>query len=427
MTATYLTVILFFLLTCCGVPISVSLILGIIASVIVFDVYPLISVATLFYNSLDSYILVAIPLFMFAGIAMSHGGLARRIFDFAESLVGFMPGSLGSVTVTASMIFGGMSGSSVADVAGLGPIQIKEMVNRNYPLPYAAAITIASSILAVIIPPSILMIIYATIANISVGKALAAGLVPGILIGFLLITLNTYFAFKKKWRQSIAFSGKNLVRTGMQGFPALLAPVIILGGIFTGLFTPTEASAVAFIYCVLVGFFIYRELNLKKLYTIIYEGGRTTGIVALELASGLMFSNLMTIEGIPETLTASLLSLSDNPILIMIFINIVLFVAGAFLNPGFSIIVFTPLLLPIAQRIGLDPIHFGVIMVANLAIGLITPPVGACLYVGSAVSGVPVEKLIRSLVPFYLILLLGLVLIVVMPSLSSGFVNKLWG
>lgn len=426
MTATYLTVILFFLLASCGVPISVSLILGIIASLIVFDVYPLISVATLFYNALDSYILVAIPLFMFAGIAMSHGGLARRIFDFAESLVGFMPGSLGSVTITASMIFGGMSGSSVADVAGLGPVQIKEMVNRNYPLPYASAITIASSILAVIIPPSILMIIYATIANISVGKALAAGLVPGILIGFLLIALNTYFAFKNKWRESIPFSAKNLVRTGIQGFPALLAPFIILGGIFTGLFTPTEASAVAFVYCLLVGFFIYRELDIRKLYTIVYEGGRTTGIVALELASGLMFSNLMTIEGIPETLTTSLLSLNDNPLLVMISINLVLFMAGAFLNPGFSIIVFTPLLLPIAQNIGLDPIHFGVIMVANLAIGLITPPVGACLYVGSAVSGLPVERLIRSLLPFYVVLLLGLILIVMMPSLSSGFVDYIW-
>ena len=426
MTATYLTVILFFLLVMFGVPISASLILGIVVSLFVFDIYPFMSVATLFYNSLDSYILVAIPLFMFAGITMSYGGLARRVFDFAEALIGFLPGSLGAVTVTASMIFGGMSGSSVADVAGLGPIQIKEMVNRNYPLPYASAITIASSILAVIIPPSILMIIYATIANISVGKALAAGLVPGLLIGVLLIDLNTYFAFTKKWRQSISFSGKQLIRTGISGFPALLSPVIILGGIFTGLFTPTEASAIAFVYCLVVGFFIYRELDLKKLYTIVYEGGRTTGIVALELASGLIFSNLMTIEGIPETLTASLLGLSDNPVVIMIFINIVLLVAGAFLNPGFSIIVFTPLLLPIAQNIGIDPLHFGVILVANLALGLITPPVGACLYIGSVVSGLPVEKLIQSLLPFYLVLLLGLILIITVPSLSTGFVNYVW-
>lgn len=426
MTATYLTVILFFLLVMVGVPISASLILGIVVSLFVFDVYPFMSVATLFYNSLDSYILVAIPLFMFAGITMSYGGLARRVFDFAEALIGFLPGSLGAVTVTASMIFGGMSGSSVADVAGLGPIQIKEMVNRNYPLPYASAITIASSILAVIIPPSILMIIYATIANISVGKALAAGLVPGLLIGVLLIALNTYFAFTKKWRQSISFSGKQLIRTGISGFPALLSPVIILGGIFTGLFTPTEASAIAFVYCLVVGFFIYRELDLKKLYTIVYEGGRTTGIVALELASGLIFSNLMTIEGIPETLTASLLGLSDNPVVIMIFINIVLLVAGAFLNPGFSIIVFTPLLLPIAQNIGIDPLHFGVILVANLALGLITPPVGACLYIGSVVSGLPVERLIQSLLPFYLVLLLGLILIITVPSLSTGFVNYVW-
>jgi tripartite ATP-independent transporter DctM subunit len=337
-----------------------------------------------------------------------------------------MPGSLGSVTVTASMIFGGMSGSSVADVAGLGPIQIKEMVDRNYPLPYASAITLASSILAVIIPPSILMIIYATIANVSVGKALAAGLVPGLLVGILLMAFNTFFAFKNKWRQSLPFSGKLLARTTLKGLPALIAPVIILGGIFTGIFTPTEASAVAFVYCLLVGFFIYRELDVKKLYTIVYEGGRTTGIVALELASGLLFSNLMTIEGIPEILTASLLNLSENPVVIMILINIVLLIAGAFLNPGFSIIVFTPLLLPIAKGIGFDPLHFGVIMIANLALGLITPPVGACLYVGSVVSGLPVEKLIKSLLPFYLVLLAGLILIIIMPSLSTGFVDYLW-
>jgi tripartite ATP-independent transporter DctM subunit len=425
MTATYLTVILFFLLVICGVPVSVSLILGIIVSLFVFDVYPLLSVATLFYNSLDSYLLVAIPLFMFTGIAMSHGGLAKRVFDFTESLIGFLPGSLGSVTVMASMIFGGMSGSSAADVAGLGPIQIKEMVSRKYPPAYAAAITVASSTLAVIIPPSILLIIYATIANASVGDALAAGLLPGLLITAVLIALNSYFAFRNKWTPSQTFSGRRLVRTGFLALPALLAPVIILGGIFKGIFTPTEASAIAFVYCLLVGFVVYRELNAKKLYAVVYEGGRTSGIVALELASGLIFSNLMTIEGIPEVLTTTLTGASDNPLLIMIFINVVLLVAGAFLNPGFSIIVFTPLLLPVAQEIGFDTLHFGVIMVTNLALGLITPPVGACLFIGAVVSGIPVEKLIKSLLPFYAALVIALILIILWPWLSTGFVEYL--
>lgn len=427
MKATYLAIILFIVFVSLDTPVSVSLILGIVLSVWVFDVYPLISVATLFYSALDSYLLVAIPLFMLAGAAMSHGGIAHRIFNFSESLLGFLPGSLGSVNILGSMLFSGMSGSSVADIAGLGPIEIREMVKRNYPLAYATAITLASSTLAVIIPPSILLIIYATIANVSVGKALAAGLIPGILIAFLLIALNTWFAVRKKWARTMPFSFRQVATTSLSGFPALLAPAIILGGIFTGMFTPTEASAIALVYSLLISALVYRELSGRKLHQIVCEGGRTTGIVALELASGLLFSNLMTIEGIPEILTETITTASSHPYVIMLLINITLLLAGTFLNPGFSIIVFTPLLQPLAQTAGFDALHFGVIMVANLALGLITPPVGACLYVGSVISGLPVEKLIRETLPFYFILVLGLILIILVPWMSRGFVDRMYG
>ncbi len=426
MSATLLTVILFFVFMFMGVPVSVSMMLGLILSVLVFDMYAMISIATLFYSSLDSYLLVAIPLFMLAGIAMSFGGVARRIFDFSESILGFLPGSLGAVNITASMIFGGLSGSSVADVAGLGSVEIKEMKIRNYPLKYATALTIASSTMAVIIPPSILLIIYATIANASVGEMLAAGLVPGLFVAALMITANTYFAIRSKWTPLKNFSFRNVIKTGTIGIPAMLAPVIILGGIFFGTFTPTEASAVAFIYCIVIGMFFYRELNFKKLYRIVYEGGRTTGIVALELAAGLLFSNLITIEGIPDILTHHIAGLTQNPILIMLMINIVLLFAGMFLNPGFSIIVFTPLLLPLAESIGYSPIHFGIIMVTNLALGLITPPVGACLYMGSVVSGLRVEQIIRPLIPFYFVLILALICIILFPQLSQGFVDLVY-
>jgi len=426
MTATLLTVILFFVFMIIGVPVSVSLIFGLVISLVVFDMYPLISVMTLFYSSLDSYLLVAIPLFMLAGISMSYGGIAKRIFDFSESLLSFLPGSLGAVNIFASMIFGGLSGSSVADVAGLGSVEIREMVNRKYPLKYATAITVASSTMAVIIPPSILLIIYATIAGTSVGAALAAGLVPGLFVTLLLILVNTVFSISNKWSRPVRFSLKKVSRTSLYGFPALLAPAIILGGIFLGTFTPTEASAIAFVYCLFLGFFLYRELDAKKLYKIIYDGGKTTGIVALELAAGLLFSNLITIEGIPEQLTANISSLTQDPFLIMLMINIVLLIAGMFLNPGFSIIVFTPLLLPLAQQIGFDPVHFGVIMVANLALGLITPPVGACLYVGSVVSGLKVEQMIKDLIPFYIMLILALILIILVPGMSLGFVEAIY-
>ena len=426
MSATLLTIILFFIFMFMGAPVSVSMILGLIISILVFDMYAMISIATLFYSALDSYLLVAIPLFMLAGIAMSFGGVARRIFDFSESVLGFLPGSLGAVNIMASMIFGGLSGSSVADVAGLGSVEIKEMKARNYPLKYAAALTIASSTMAVIIPPSILLIIYATIANASVGEMLAAGLVPGLFIAGLMIFANTYLAINKKWTPVQNISIKNIIKTGTIGIPAMLAPVIILGGIFFGTFTPTEASAIAFLYCVAIGIVFYRELNFTKLYRIIYEGGRTTGIVALELAAGLLFSNLITIEGIPDILTISITGFTQNPVLIMLMINIVLLVAGMFLNPGFSIIVFTPLLLPLAESIGYSPLHFGIIMVTNLALGLITPPVGACLYMGSVVSGLRVEQIIRNLIPFYFVLIIALLCIILLPQMSQGFVDLIY-
>jgi len=426
MTATYLTVILFFILMLLGVPVSASLILGLIVSVMVFDTYALISIVTLFYSALDSYLLVAIPLFMLAGVAMSYGGVARRIFDFSEALLSPLPGSMGAVNVMASLIFGGMSGSSVADVAGLGTLEIREMVQRNYGLKYATAITVTSSTMAVVMPPSILMIIYATIANVSVGAALAAGLVPGVVIALFLILTNTGIALKKLTVKTDVFSFRRVVNTGLSGLPALLAPAIILGGIFLGTFTPTEASAIAFIYALILGFFFYRELTTGKLYKILYEGGRTSGIVAMELAAGLLFANLMTLEGIPATLVQLMAGAEAHPFVIMLGLSGILLLAGMFLNPGFSIIVFTPLLLPIAESIGYDPLHFGVIMVMNLALGLITPPVGACLYMGSVVSGLPVEQIIGQLKPFYLLMLLLLLLIILVPQLSTGFVDLIY-
>ena len=426
MTATYLTVILFLVLMLLGVPVSASLILGLIVSVMVFHSYELISIVTLFYSALDSYLLVAIPLFMLAGVAMSYGGVARRIFDFSEALLSPLPGSMGAVNVMASLIFGGMSGSSVADVAGLGSVEIREMVQRNYGLKYATAITVTSSTMAVVMPPSILLIIYATIANVSVGAALAAGLVPGLVTALFLILTNTGIALKKLKVKTDVFSFSRVVNTGLSGLPALLAPAIILGGIFMGTFTPTEASAIAFIYALALGLFFYRELNAGKLYKILYEGGRTSGIVALELVAGLLFANLMTLEGIPATLVAFMSGAQAHPFVIMLGLCGILLLAGMFLNPGFTIIVFTPLLLPVAESIGYDPLHFGVIMVMNLALGLITPPVGACLYMGSVVSGLPVEQIIGQLKPFYLLMLFLLLLIIIVPQLSTGFVNLIY-
>jgi C4-dicarboxylate transporter DctM subunit len=418
MNATYLTVILFAFFIFIGVPISASMFLGMMVSVFAFDTYPLATMATLFYRSLDNYILVAIPLFMLAGFAMTYGGMSRRIFDFSESLVGFLPGSLGSVNIVTSLIFGGMSGSSAADVGALGAIFIGAMTKGGYPLTYATAVTVAASTMAVIVPPSLLLIIYATVAGLSVGTQLMAGLLPGFLVAIVLITYNTVLGVKNKWKNTLPFSFSNILHTAKFGFVALVTPVIIMGGIITGYFTPTEASAVALLYAILVGALLLRELDGKKFYNLFYHGGRTCGIVALELSAALLFSNLMTIDGIPYAVAQFMHGLTSSSFLIMLLINLVLLLAGCFLNPGFTIIVMTPLLLPLAQSVGYSPIHFGVIMATNLAIGLLAPPVGICLYLGSVVSGLKVETLIRALAPFYVLLLACLLAIICLPSLS---------
>jgi len=425
MNATYLTVILFAFFIFIGVPISASMFLGMMVSVFAFDTYPLATMATLFYRSLDNYILVAIPLFMLAGFAMTYGGMSRKIFDFSESLVGFLPGSLGSVNVVTSLIFGGMSGSSAADVGALGAIFIGEMKAGGYPLTYATAVTVAASTMAVIVPPSLLLIIYATVAGLSVGTQLMAGLLPGILVAVVLIGYNTVLGVKYKWKNTLPFRLSNILRKAKFGFVALITPVIIMGGIITGWFTPTEASAVALFYALLVGALLLRELDKKKFCELFYHGGRTCGIVALELSAALLFSNLMTIDGIPQVIVLFMHGLTTNRFLIMLLINLVLLVAGGFLNPGFTIIVMTPLLLPLAQSIGVSPIHFGVIMATNLAIGLLLPPVGICLYLGSVVSGLKVETLIRALMPFYVLLLACLAAIIFIPALSLRFVDAM--
>ncbi|MFZ7120216.1 MAG: TRAP transporter large permease [Eubacteriaceae bacterium] len=401
-----------------GVPITVSLMMGVIITNIFFNIYPTATMATIIYHSLDSYVLVAIPLFLLAGITMSYGGISKKIFDFAESLVGFTRGALGNVNIVASMIFGGMSGSSVADVAGLGLIEISEMTKREYPKQYATAVTVASSTMSVVIPPSILLVIYAVSSGVSVGSMLLAGFFPGIIIGFVLMLTNIIISKKNKWGTEVKFSLPNILKQGYFGFPALLMPLIIIGGIFSGIFTATEASAIALLYAILIGIFLFKSIKLKDLTKILYEGGKTTGIVALELSCGLLLANFLVIEDVPNSVVRLCLSITDNPFILMSLINIVLLFAGMFLNPGTAIIVFSQVFLPLISEIGYNPIHFGIIMVVNLAIGLITPPVGSCLYAGSAVSGLKIEEIIKPLIPFFIALVLSLVLIIILPSLS---------
>ncbi|MEW6229881.1 MAG: TRAP transporter large permease, partial [Bacillota bacterium] len=362
------------------------------------------------------------PFFMLAGYFMMTGGVSRRIFDFADSLVGWLPGGMGIVNVVSSMIFGGMSGSSVADTAGLGPIELEAMTKYKYPLNYSAAITVSSSCLSVVIPPSVLLVMYGVMAGTSVGAMLLAGVLPGLLISLALIVVNVIYCKRNRWGYSEVkeLNLRRLWTKTRESFWALLTPLVLLGGILSGLVTPTEASAIAVLYTLILGLFVYKELSLRDLPGILVRTGKTAGVALIVVGMSSMATFLLTAERVPDTIAMAISGLHLPPFVVMLSIVLFLLMVGMFINAVVSITVLVPILLPIATALGYDPVHFGVIMVATLAIGLITPPVGSCLFVVSSISGLSIEEVTRSLLPFYVALILTMTVLVLFPQISLG-------
>jgi C4-dicarboxylate transporter DctM subunit len=399
-------------------PISISI--GIAAVVAVSIVNP--SLLTMFpsmmYGSLDSFLLVAIPLFMLGGYIMEKSGTSQLLFDFAGSMVGWMRGGLGAVSIFASMIFGGISGSSVADAAGLGPIQIGAMMRSGYPKDYSAAIAVAASALAVVIPPSILMVIYAVIANESVGACLIAGLLPGIFIGSTLITFNYFISRKRGWGAATPFQWQNIWQQGRRTFWAILTPVVLLWGVLSGFFTPTEAAAITVLYVLIISVFIYRELKPRFLFGLFIDVVKMGGPAVFIICTASIASYILTVDKVPSLIAETIIHYLKHPWLVLLAINLFLLVVGCFMDAVCSLIVLIPLLLPIIKSIGVSPVHFAVIMIANLAIGLITPPVGVCLYVICGVAKITMEDLVRATFPLLLSLFVSLFIITYWPPLS---------
>ena len=418
MSASAWLAIVFIFLVILGMPISVAI--GIAAVVAVSIVNP--SLLTMFpsmmYGSLDSFLLVAIPLFMLGGYIMEKSGTSQMLFDFAGSMVGWMRGGLGAVSIFASMIFGGISGSSVADAAGLGPIQIGAMMRSGYPKDYSAAVAVAASTLAVVIPPSILMVIYAVIANESVGACLIAGLLPGMFIGFTLIAFNYFISRKQGWGAATPFLWRNIWHQGKRTFWAILTPVVLLGGILSGFFTPTEAAAITVLYVLIISSFIYKELKLKHLMGLFTDVVKMGGPAVFIICTASIASYIFTVDKVPSLVAETIINYLKHPWLVLIAINIFLLIVGCFMDAVCSLIILIPLLLPIIKSIGVSPVHFAVIMVANLAIGLITPPVGVCLYVICGVAKIAMEDLVRATLPLLLSLIVSLGIITYWPALS---------
>ena len=378
------------------------------------------------YDALDSYILIAIPFFMFAGNIMARGGMARRIFDFSNAMFGWMRGGLGAVNVAGSMLFGGMSGSATADAAGLGIIEIQEMVRFKYPLKYAAAITLATSCMSSIIPPSIIMVVYGIYAGESVAKMLVAGILPGLLVGASFLVTNYIVAVKKGWGASEPFRWRSVIQTSRDAVLAILTPVIIMGGILAGTVTPTEASCVAVWYALFVTIFIYKELKFAELFDVIRDSARLAGVVMFIISTASLASQLLTSDNVPNFVAQFITGLSVNRYIGLGLVVLFLLLVGLFMEGIAAIIVLTPIFLPMAKAWGVDPIHFGVIMITCMAIAVMTPPVGVCIYVICGISKLTMEDLTKSLWPFFLGLFFSLLLLVVFPSISLILIDLFW-
>jgi tripartite ATP-independent transporter DctM subunit len=382
------------------------------------------------YNGMDSFPLMAVPFFMLAGELMNKGGITTRLVEFSQALMGHLRGGLAHVNVLSSILFAGLSGSAVADTSALGSMLIPAMEKQGYTRRFAAAITAASSVIGPIIPPSGIMIIYAYVMGESVAALFLAGIVPGILVGTGLMVMIKLLADKYDFpAASRRYSWRERGDASLKAFFPLMTPVIILGGILLGVFTPTEAAAVAVGYALFIGLFVLKTLRARDLPEILSRAAMTSAVVLLLVGAAMAFKTVVSLSHLPETLAAFILSLSENTLILLFLINILLFVVGMFLDAGPAIIILGPILAPIFIALGVDPVHFAIIMSVNLTVGLATPPMGLVLFVASSVSGERVETIARAILPFLAVEILVIFLITYFPALSltiprlTGFVQ----
>ncbi|NLA89289.1 MAG: TRAP transporter large permease [Alcaligenaceae bacterium] len=403
-----------------GVPIAISLGLSSAVTIMFFSPDSVRGLVIKMFETSEHYTLLAIPFFLVAGAFMTTGGVARRLIDFANACVGHVRGGLAIGSVLACMLFAALSGSSPATVAAVGSIAITGMVRSGYPLEFGAGIVCNAGTLGILIPPSIVMVVYAAATEQSVGKMFIAGVVPGLLLGAALMTAIYIVARVKKLPAQPRATFRQWFSALRKSLWGLLLMVIILGGIYSGMYTPTEAAAVAAVYSAFIALFVYKDMGIKDLPKVMLDSGRMTVMLMFIIANAMLFAHVLTTEQIPQLISQWVLSLGLEPWMFLIVVNLVLLVAGNFMEPSAIILIMAPIFFPIAVELGIDPIHFGIIMVVNMEIGLITPPVGLNLFVTSAVTGLPITRTIKAAMPWLLILLAFLLIITYVPMISLG-------
>lgn len=369
-------------------------------------------------TGLDSFALLAIPFFVLSGQLMNKGGIAHRLIDFAKTLVGALPGGLALINVVAAMLMGAIAGSAMASASAMGSILGPEMEKEGYSKEFGAAVNITSSTLGLVIPPSNVLIVYSLASGgVSIAALFLAGYIPGILTGLFLMIVASIYAKKKKYKLGQRSSLRAVVTTFIKAFPSLMLLVVVMGGIVAGIFTATEASAIAVLYTFILGFY-YKEIKIKDLPQILLDSCGTTAIVMLLIGASMSMSWVMSYENIPQDLSNLLLGLSENPIVILLIINILLLLVGIFMDMTPAVLIFTPIFLPIITKLGMDPVQFGIVMVLNLCIGLCTPPVGSVLFVGVGVANTTIEKVVKPLLPLFVAMIIALLLVTYIPELS---------
>jgi len=385
-----------------GVPIAFILGLTPLVALIIQGETPLILVSQRIFTGMDSPVLMAVPFFILAGNIMSAGGMTERLLRFCNLLVGSFRGGLAYINVVISMIFAGITGAAVADTSAVGSILIPAMKKDGYDGDFASAVTATSSTIGPIIPPSIPFIIYGVLGEVSIASLFLAGFIPGILLGVFQMGVVWYYARKRGYSGSKRISSREALKVVIDAALVLLMPVIILGGILTGIFTPTESSCIAVFYALFIGLFVYRDIHLRDLPGILIKTGATSSLVMLVIGTASIFSWVLASEEVPQMVTGTILSLTENKIVILLLMNMLLLIIGTFMELTASLIILAPVLLPLMMKIGVDPLHFGVILVLNLVIGLTTPPVGVCLFVAASIGQTSLEKLSRAIIPFLL-------------------------
>jgi tripartite ATP-independent transporter DctM subunit len=411
-----------------GIPISISI--GISTLITALTTLPIdivfFSIAQNMIGGIDSFSLLAVPLFVFAGNVMNNGGIAKKLINFAKVIGGRLPGALAHANVLGNMLFGSLSGSAVAAAAAIGgtmgPIQEEE----GYDPSYAAAVNIASSPTGMLIPPSGVLILYSLVAGgVSISALFVAGYIPGILMGLSCMLVAYVYAKKNNYPVAEKVNLKEGFKVFLEAIPSLLLIIIVIGGIVAGIFTATEGAAMAVVYTIFLSY-IYGTLSIKSLKDIVLKTSVTTGVIMFLVAASSAMSWIMAYTGIPQAISNAILSVSDNQIIILLIMNLTLLIVGTFMDLTPAVLIFTPIFLPIARQLGLHPVHFGILLVFNLCIGITTPPVGSVLFVGCSVAGISIEKVIKPMIPFFAVLIIALLIVTFIPEISL-FLPRLFG